>query len=467
MPNTLASLSQRLQTGDCSALELLQDTLQSCRQPAAEHVFTLLTEDMAIQQAEHADRLRQSGKAGPWAGIPITIKDLFDLEGTVTTAGSRALADSEPAASTAPSIQRLIDAGFVIVGKVNMTEFAYSGLGLNPHYGTPVNPWSRESQLIPGGSSAGGAVSVALDIVAATIGTDTGGSVRIPASLCNLTGFKPSSTAVPAQGVVPLAQSLDSIGPLANSVACCSVLHGLMSAGTASPMPYEQTQTQTTALPELRLLVPEQSALWRQADPAIASRCEAALQRLEDAGAELVRTDTQFFDKVLESGVQGVLAGFESACWHRDLLTTARELYDPRVISRIDNGASIGEAHYHEALKLRAVFQQQYRELLASFDAVVWPTTALHAPAFTELESDQEYSRLNLELLRNTSVGNVLDAAAVSLPLPCGWSPLPSLSGQTSNGNNLLPAGLMLHQCGEKDRELLRLAALVEHIVTV
>ena len=464
---TLASLSQRLQSGDCSAVEMLQDTLQRCRQPAADHVFTLMTENVAMQQAEQADRLRQSGEAGPWAGIPITIKDLFDLEGTVTMAGSKVLANAKAEDATASAIQRLIDAGFVIIGKANMTEFAYSGLGLNPHYGTPVNPWSGESELIPGGSSAGGAVSVALDIVAATIGTDTGGSVRIPSSLCNLTGFKPASMAVPADGVVPLAESLDSIGPLANSVACCSVLHNIMSGQGAEPVCAAQANASGT-VSGLRMLIPEQSVLWLHTDIAIAERCEAALQRLEAAGAELVRSDTLFFDKVLESGVQSVLAGFESARWHRALLEGSRNLYDPRVSSRIDNGAKIDEALYHDALQIRAEFKRMYRELLTSFDAVVWPTTALYAPAFSELESDEGYSRVNLDLLRNTSVGNTLDAAAITLPLPCGWSPLQPQTakpeGQQSNG--LLPAGLMLHQCGDQDRELLQVAALIEGIVT-
>lgn len=456
---TLASLSQRLQSGDCSALELLQDTLQRCAQPAAQHVFTRVTEDMALRQAEQADRLRQSGDASPWAGIPITVKDLFDLEGTVTTAGSKALAGSRAADTTAPAIQRLIDAGFVIVGKVNMTEFAYSGLGINPHYGTPVNPWSGDSERIPGGSSAGGAVSVALDIVAATIGTDTGGSVRIPSSLCNLTGFKPSSTAVPADGVVPLAESLDSIGPLANSVACCSVLHSIMSGGLVDP----PISLPAKNVAGLRFLLPANSLMWQQSDAAIIERCEAALQRLQDAGAEIVRSDTPFFDQVLESGVQGVLAGFESARWHRDLVVSSRDLYDPRVISRIDNGAKIEEAVYLDALRLRAEFKQQYRELLTSYDAVVWPTTALYAPAFSELESDEGYSRLNLDLLRNTSVGNVLDATSVSLPLPCGWSPLTPSSAK--QGAGLLPAGLMLHQCGDQDSELLQVAAAIEATV--
>lgn len=453
---TLEELSTRLESGDCKATELVQESLSRCDESTAASVFTEIYAEAAFQQARNIDSMRAAGRApSRWAGIPVTVKDLFDLEGHVTRAGSKALADKPAASKTAPAIQRLIDAGFVILGKVNMTEFAYSGLGLNPHYGTPVNPWSGEQELIPGGSSSGGAVSVALNIVAATIGTDTGGSVRIPSSLCHLTGFKPASTAVIADGVVPLAHSLDSIGPLTNSVACCTVLHQIMAG---------QDATQVAAfagkpLAGLRFLVPDHSILWRDTDTEIVSRCDDALQQLVAAGVEIVGADTLFFDQVLESGVQGVLAGYESAQWHRELMISQRELYDPRVISRLDNGARIEEPLYKDALKLRNEFKQIFGEVMNSFDAVVWPATARCAPAFSELESDEKYSRVNLDLLRNTSVGNVLDAAAISLPLPAGQA--------TPGATDKLPVGLMLHDCGENADELLKVAASVEKVLGV
>jgi len=209
-----------LKSAQLTSEDLVTSALARAGETALEQVFTAIYAESALQQARAMDALRASGdEPSPWAGIPITVKDLFDMAGETTLAGSRVLAGKSTAEQTAPCIQHLIDAGFIILGKVNMTEFAYSGLGVNPHYGTPVNPYSGQQQRIPGGSSSGGGVSVATGLVAASIGTDTGGSVRIPAALCNLTGYKPASAGVPKSGVIPLSETLDSVGPLANSVA--------------------------------------------------------------------------------------------------------------------------------------------------------------------------------------------------------------------------------------------------------
>lgn len=449
---TLDSLAQSLASGSISAERLLQETLAKRDDPANQYVFTCDTRESALQQALQADRLRTAGQApSPWAGIPITVKDLFDIQGLTTTAGSKALADEPAATKTAPCIQRLIDAGFVVIGRTTMTEFAYSGLGLNPHYGTPVNPYSAGEALIPGGSTSGGAVSVASGLVPATIGTDTGGSVRIPAAFCNLVGFKPGTEQVSCEGAIPLAQSLDSVGPLANSVACCAALYSVMS---------HQPEILRDVLnpPEparLRVLVPANAAVWQAASSDVVTRCKEALTRLEAAGVELVAADTQLFDDILESGVQGAIAGFESSRWHRSLLERKGALYDPRVSMRIQNGAAIEEPAYNKALEQRGQFIERYRELLHTFDAVVWPTTACAAPAFSALEADADYGRWNLEVLRNTSVGNVLNAAALTLPLP----------RSLQAGKPPLPAGLMLLHISDKAPHLLGVAAALESVV--
>src|SRR5438874_12202294 len=221
---TLAALAADLAAGRTTSRELVEAALDRIADPAGEGVRALLKvygrEARAVADAQ--DQLRQSGYvASPLAGIPVSIKDLFDVAGEVTLAGSKALDDRPPATADAPVVARLKAAGAIIIGRTNMTEFAFSGVGINPHYGTPGNPYDRS--LIPGGSSSGAAVSVGDGQAVVAIGTDTGGSVRIPAAFCGIAGFKPTQYRVSRDGAVPLSTTLDSIGPLANSIACCAI----------------------------------------------------------------------------------------------------------------------------------------------------------------------------------------------------------------------------------------------------
>ncbi len=466
MPVTLESLSQQLQQGLTTSVQLVERALQASTQPVAEHLFISTAKEAAREAARQHDQSRASGApVSQWAGIPITIKDLFDIEGQVTTAGSRVLAGGTPAATTAPAIKRLIDAGFIVLGKVNMTEFAYSGLGLNPHYGTPVNPCGGESRRIPGGSSSGGGVSVASGLTCASIGTDTGGSVRIPASLCGLTGFKPPAGVIPNEGVVPLSQSLDCVGPLANSVACCRTLASLMSDGAISSNPIVNVD----AVDNLRLLVPcdgayAGSSLWSDMDSSVNGRFHQALQRCADAGVTITYEVTPLFDELLHSGIQGVIAGFESSRWHHSLMQERANEYDPRVLQRLQGGLSITQEQYSKALRVRDVFLQRFAQLMENFDAVVWPTTAIGAPLFTEFSTDENYAHLNQLMLRNTSVGNTLDAAAVSLPMPMPSSQ-PASTGPEAGVD--LPAGFMLLQIRTRTDSLLAVAEQLERIICV
>jgi aspartyl-tRNA(Asn)/glutamyl-tRNA(Gln) amidotransferase subunit A len=228
----LAQLADDLTAGRTSSRDLIERALAAIEDPAGEGARTMLKVHAtpARAAADASDRMRAMGIVlSPVAGLPISAKDLFDLAGDVTTAGSVLLKDAPPAIEDAPTIARLRRAGAIIIGRTNMTEFAYSGLGLNPHYGTPRNPWDRATGRIPGGSSSGAAISVTDGMAAAAIGTDTGGSVRIPSALCGLTGFKPTARRIPRQGVYPLSHSLDSIGPLAPTVACCALLDAILS----------------------------------------------------------------------------------------------------------------------------------------------------------------------------------------------------------------------------------------------
>src|SRR5512143_238852 len=230
--STLARLAEDLESGRTSARKLVDECLARIADPSGEgaRAFIHVDKEAAIEAAEAMDRLREVKAApSPFAGIPVSIKDLFDIRGQVTRAGSRALEDSAPADADAPVVARLRRAGFVVIGRTNMTEFAYSGIGINPHYGTPKSAWNRAVGHVPGGSSSGAAVWIADSMAFGALGTDTGGSCRIPAAYNGIVGFKPTQRRVPLEGAVPLSFTLDSIGPLARSVSCCAILDAVLA----------------------------------------------------------------------------------------------------------------------------------------------------------------------------------------------------------------------------------------------
>src|SRR6476469_5875436 len=272
---TLASLADDLQNGRTSARKLVDECIARIADPAGEgqRVFIHVDKDAAIEAAEAMDRLRRA-KAVPsrFAGIPVSIKDLFDIKGQVTRAGSRALDDSAPADQDAATVARLRKAGFVVIGRTNMTEFAYSGIGINPHYGTPKGAWNRAEGHVPGGSSSGAAVSVLDGMAHGALGTDTGGSCRIPAAYNGIVGYKPTQRRVPLDGAVPLSFSLDSIGPLARSVSCCAILDAVLANEPIVPL-------KPRPVKGMRLAVPTTIAL-DDLDADVASTFERALETL-------------------------------------------------------------------------------------------------------------------------------------------------------------------------------------------
>src|SRR3954453_7040260 len=254
---TLAALADDLKNGRTTARKLVDDCLANIAEKSGEgpRAFIHVDSEAAIETAEAMDRLRQANAApSPFAGIPISIKDLFDIKGQVTRAGSRALEDSAPAVADAPVVARLRRAGFVVIGRTSMTEFAYSGIGINPHYGTPKGAWRRGVGHVPGGSSSGAAVSVLDGMAHGGLGTDTGGSCRIPAAFNGIVGFKPTQRRVPLDGATPLSFSLDSFGPLANSVECCATLDAVLADEPIAPV-------QPRPIKGMRLAVPTTVAL--------------------------------------------------------------------------------------------------------------------------------------------------------------------------------------------------------------
>ena len=449
MPNlpTLASLAADLESGRTSARKLVDQCLARIADPAGEgqRAFIHVDADAAIEAAEAMDRLREVKAApSPYAGIPVSIKDLFDIKGQVTRAGSRALEDSAPAERDATVVARLRRAGFVVIGRTNMTEFAYSGIGINPHFGTPKGAWRRDVGHVPGGSSSGAAVSVTDGMAHGALGTDTGGSCRIPAAYNGIVGFKPTQRRVPLEGGVPLSFTLDSFGPLARSAPCCAVLDAVLADETVAPL-------RPRPIKGMRLAVPTTVAL-DELDDEVSRTFERALETLSHQGALIERIEVPEFLDVGVMNSKGGFAAAESYAWHRYLIVSHGDVYDPRVYARILRGEAISAADYIELLEARKSLIARACARLAPYDALVMPTTANTPPRIADLADDKEFTKANLRSLRNCSLINMIDGCAISLPC---------------HREGEVPVGLMLAAPGGADRRILELAAAMEGIIRV
>ncbi len=440
---TVLSLAADLAAGRTSSRELVEAALARIADPAGEgaRIFTKVYADSAREAADAQDRLRAAGYgASPLAGLPVSIKDLFDVAGDITLAGSRALDDTPPAARDAPVVARLRAAGAVLIGRTNMTEFAFSGVGINPHFGTPGNPHDR--RLIPGGSSSGAAVSVADCGAIVGIGTDTGGSVRIPAALCGLVGFKPTQRRIPRDGAAPLSTTLDSIGPLANSVACCAIADAVM----AGEPPEAWGPPPPVSVEGLRLGVPR-SHVFDDLAPAVADAFATACSTLSRAGARIVDRPLAELDEIPAINAAGGLAPIEAYAWHRDLLARRGDEYDQRVRTRIERASGMTAVEYIELCAGRADLIARLAPRTADFDALLMPTVAITAPLIAAFARDQDYRRLNALILRNCSAINFLDRCAITIPI---------------NTPGTAPVGLMVVGEHGADRRLLALARGIE-----
>ncbi len=399
--HTIEAAAAALASGAITARALVEDCLARIADPSGEgsRAFVRVHADAARAQADAIDALRRAGRApGRYAGIPVSLKDLLDIAGETTAAGSRALADAPPAAAHAPVVARLLAAGFISVGRTNMTEFAYSGLGLNPHFGTPRAPWDRTGAgRVPGGSSSGAAVSISDGMALAAIGTDTGGSCRIPAACCGVVGYKPTARRVPVAGVLPLSPTLDSVGPLANSVACCAIVDAVIAGeAPAPPVPAPAAG--------LRLLVAENFFL-DGLDEAVGVAFERALAALSAAGARIERRRLPVLEGAREANRRGGFSPPEAYAWHRDLLARRGAEYDPRVRARIEHGAGMAAHDYVALVAARARLRGEADAATAGFDAVLAPTMPIVPPRIEALAEDEDYLRANALVLRNTVPG--------------------------------------------------------------
>jgi len=439
---TLAELARCLQDGSTTSRRLVEECLDRIADPRGEgsRTFLKVHAEAARAAADYCDRLRSHGVTlGPGAGIPVSIKDLFDVSGDVTTAGSKVLRGQPPAAADCAAVARVRAAGFIPIGRTNMTEFAYSGLGLNPHYGTPLNPYERERGRAPGGSSSGAAISIADQMSYGALGTDTGGSCRIPAAFCGVVGFKPTSRRVPVSGVFPLSPTLDSVGPLGASVACCATLDAVLADEPAAARA-------AVGLRGRRFAVPTSYAL-DSLEPHVARCFGRALRELSGSGAEIIEIPLAELNELPEINRKGSFAGPEAYAVHRLRIESQGELYDPRVLVRLQRGREQSAADYLELIRARADLQRRVDEALAEFDAALLPTSPIIAPLLEDLQSDEAYLRTNGLALRNTSIANFLDRCAISVPC---------------HESGTAPVGLMIMGSHGGDRRLLRMAAAVE-----
>ena len=407
---------------------------------AAQHVFTKLYREAALAQAHAADEAMQCGASlGALHGKVISLKDNFDVAGETTLAGALVCEGEPPALHDAPAVARLRSAGAIFIGKTNMSEFAFSGVGINPHHGTPHNPCDPYTARVPGGSSAGAAVSVALGLADAALGTDTGGSIRIPAALCGLVGFKSTQLRIPRDGVMPLSRTLDTVGVIAPNLQAVLQVDGVLA----------QHALPTTPVPlrGVKLALPT-TLFFDDLQPEVAHAFERAVSKLSAAGAEVVELTFSELADIATLSLPGGFSPVEGFAAHHARIAKAPEKMDPRVAARMALGEGVSAADYLGLLDRRQAWIAQAHQTLQGFDAMVCPTVPLLAPELAPLLGDDEaFFRVNRLLLRNPSAINYLDGCALSLPCQAPGE---------------LPVGLMVSCIGGQDARLAQVGLAIE-----
>jgi aspartyl-tRNA(Asn)/glutamyl-tRNA(Gln) amidotransferase subunit A len=417
--------------------------LEGAASPAAQHVFTQLYADAARATAQHCDAQAQAGRSlDALHGVCITIKDNIDVAGETTMAGGVVCAGEAPAQQDAPVLQRLRDAGAVVLGKTNMSEFAFSGVGINPHHGTPANPADTVHARVPGGSSSGAALSVALGLAEVGIGTDTGGSIRIPAALCGLVGFKSTQARIPCTGVMELSRTLDTVGSITRSVRACLAVDAVLSQ--------QALPTDAASLRGLRFAVP-QTLMMDDVDTTVAQAFARTLRRISEAGAQVVEIPFTALGDIAALSMPGGFSPIESYAAHHARLERGAYQIDHRVVARMMLGKGISAQDYLELHNRRHAWIAAAQQTLQGFDAMLCPTVPMVAPLIEPLLKDDEaFFKVNRLLLRNPSAINYMDGCAWSLPC--------HEAGE-------LPVGLMVSSVAGQDAHLARVALALENLI--
>ena len=429
-----------------SASVLLDACIAAARTSANQHTFTSTSFDTAAATARDIDTRRAAGQPLPLlAGLAVSVKDLFDMQGVVTTAGSTVLANRAPAAADCPAVARLRRAGAAFIARTNMSEFAFSGVGINPHFGTPANPATAALDAqprIPGGSTSGGAVSVASGAAWAALGSDTGGSIRIPAALQGLVGFKNTARLTPTEGAIPLSTTLDTACAITRSVRDAVLLHEILAD--------RRVALARRPIAGLRLAVPT-GWLLDGLDATVASAFERSLAALRAAGAQVEEIALAPLADVARINATGGFSPAEAWAWHRALLAEHEAEYDPRVAQRIRRGASMSAADYIDLLHARRQWIADMAAAMQGFDAMLSPTVPIVAPPLAPLIGDDAaFFATNTLLLRNPSTVNLLDGCALSLPC---------------HAEGEMPVGLMVWSGALQDDTVLDVSLAIESVL--
>src|SRR5450432_933326 len=443
MSDDLTDARRRILDRSTSAADCVQRSIAAAAAPPNARAFLSTSFEVARAAAAAADRAVAAGRdPGPLAGLAVSIKDLFDVAGQVTGAASKILADAAPAAVDAPAVARLRAAGAAFVARTNMSEFAFSAIGINPHHGTPVNAATLAhdpAPRAPGGSTSGGATSVASGAAWAALGSDTGGSIRIPAALQGLVGFKGTARLVPTEGALPLSTTLDTVSAITRSVRDAVVLHEVLAD--------RRVALAGRPIAAFRFAVPR-TLMLDDLDPTVARAFERALATLAAAGARVETIDLPLLNEVATINATGGFSAAESWTWHRRLLDEHEAGYDPRVALRIRRGATMSAADYIDLVAARRAWIVRMQAAIAPYDALLSPTVPIVAPALAPLVADDAaFFAVNGLLLRNPAVVNFLDGCALSLPC---------------QAEGELPVGLMLWAAALRDDAVLEAALAVE-----
>ncbi|KKB64712.1 amidase [Robbsia andropogonis] len=456
----IAELANALARGDTTSRALTEIALERIAAAGGNgaHAFVSVDADGARAQADAIDTQRKAGRLlSPLAGLPVSVKDLFDVAGQPTRAGSAVLADAAPATSDAEVVSRLRAAGAVLIGRSNMSEFAFSGLGMNPHFGSPASPWRPHERRVSGGSSSGAAVSVAEGMAAYGLGTDTGGSLRIPAAFCGVTGFKPSANRIPGQGAIPLSMTLDSFGAIAPTVQCCAIIDQVLAgaperaAALALQEPIPSGKKRGNAGARAADIAGRRFAIvtnvvMEGVEPEVERAFEAALARLSNLGADLVDMRFDALDRLTSINKFG-FSPIEAWWYHRDWVATRAASYDARVLARIRIGETASAADYLDLLAARRAVIAEAAQAFAGYDAILMPTAPMLPPQIDDLKSDAAFFAANGRALRNPSIINFIDGCALSIPAPA---------------YDDAPVGLMVAGLHGQDAEILAVGESIE-----
>ena len=442
----ILDLARDLRAGAVTSRKLVEEALERIEDPVGEGSRTFITvwKSRARATADHIDKFQLwRDSDAVLCGIPISVKDVFDIAGEITRAGSIAREDEPAAAADAAAVTALRRAGAILIGRTTMSEFAFSGIGLNRHFGTPLNPWDRATQRIAGGSSSGSAVSVSDGMAAAALASDTGGSIRAPAALCGLTGFKPTAGRVSLKGVFPRSYSLDTAGPMGRSVLCCTALDKALSVAARLDLDAGPARA------PLRLGVVTGEPLERLS-PAVSEAFVSALRTLSQAGIPIIDFAMPEIARIRAVTGGGGISPPEAYSIHKRLVEESPDLLDPIFLARLLKGRDVRASDYIEALRARKDIQKSARETTRPFDAILMPTCPVDAPPIADVQTPAAFEAVSSLILRNCNLANFLDRPAITLPI---------------HRPGDAPVGLMLVGAHDRDADLLAVAQSVEHIL--